>query len=320
MMLDDFVAKKAIKCSKVNGVNLIYALPTYPESYLTRIQIQLRKPLLLEFWEDQIAFLCDYLSSKGLKGGKLDQEITEGYNWLKFTCHLASHIVVPTSVLKERLVGLGLSKDKISIVPVCSDPFIPLDGKEIRDKHRLGNTRILFYLGSLSLYHDIGTVLRALNELTINDISLIIAGGWRGPTKTLKKSLTNPNVKVVYTGRLDEKELREDISVADLCIASYRFRFPSGFFPQTVIRFMLAGKPIIATDLPEIREMFRGKEAGILVPQGDPLALAQCIELLLSNKNMRVKLGNTARNLAESNYLWHVHNERLQEIIQRIIR
>lgn len=318
-ILDSHVALAATRYFRENSVDAVYALPTYPETYAQETAERLRKPLILEFWEDQMAFLYHYLFSNGLKGDELANEIATGYEWLVSSCRISSHIVVPTKLLRERLVGLGLSREKISVVPVCSDPFTTLDSGELRRRHGLRRTRVLFFLGTLSLYHDTDTLLEAVGKLVARDVSLVIAGGWRKPSALRRNALPHSEVKLVYVGRLNEMDLQRYLSLADICIASYRFPIAPGFFPSTVIRFMFAGKPIIVTDLPEIREMLRGEDAAILVPQGDANALSRSIERLLSDENLRSRIGASARALAESNYLWDEHAKRLQELFNRVL-
>jgi len=313
-IIDIYIAKETIKYFKINKVDLIFALPIYPELYLKYIIYNTSKPLLLQFWEDQIVFLDEYLYSNKLNVNEINKEITEGYKWLRLTCCLARKIIVPTNILKERLINLGISENKINIIPVCSDPFIPIKTGTVKKVHGFNNSQMLFYLGSLSLYHDINTVLKAFKELDPNEAFLVIAGGWRKP-----KVLDDESSNIVYTGRLSEKELKNYLSSADLCMAIYKFRQSPGFFPASVLRFMFAGKAIIATDLPEIREMFRDTNACLLIPQLDSKALMQSIRILLTNKIFCTKLGNKAKKLAESNYTWTHYSKKMQVIIDKIL-
>jgi len=114
-------------------------------------------------------------------------------------------------------------------------------------------------------------------------------------------------------------ELGAYLSAADICVAPYNFHRPSGFFPAKVIRYMLAGKAVVATDLPEIREMFKGKPAGVLVPQRDPKALAESLDYLAENDEERLKMGTIAKEIAENNYLTKHHTDQLVKVFKEIL-
>jgi glycosyltransferase involved in cell wall biosynthesis len=81
---------------------------------------------------------------------------------------------------------------------------------------------------------------------------------------------------------------------------------------------MLAGKAIVASDEPEIREMFQDREAGILVPEEDPEALAQALDRLAGDAGQRSRLGETARAIAMNSYRIKHHTERLIEVFKEL--
>src|SRR5207245_8825516 len=59
---------------------------------------------------------------------------------------------------------------------------------------------------------------------------------------------------------------------------------------------MACGKPVVSTDLPTgVRLVNRAGETGLLVPPGDPAALAEAITGLLRDPDLRERLGQAAR-------------------------
>ncbi len=53
---------------------------------------------------------------------------------------------------------------------------------------------------------------------------------------------------------------------------------------------MASGLPVVATDIPGYREVVRDGEEGLLVPPGDPRALAQAIRRLLTDRPLAERL------------------------------
>ena len=62
-------------------------------------------------------------------------------------------------------------------------------------------------------------------------------------------------------------------------------------FGIALIEAMAAGLPVIASDVPACREVLGGGSAGVLVPPGDPLGLAQAIGALLSSERAKSGVG-----------------------------
>jgi len=69
--------------------------------------------------------------------------------------------------------------------------------------------------------------------------------------------------------------------------------------PNTILEYMAAGLPVVATDLPGIREMVRAGETGYIVPVRDPEAVARALRTLLSDDRARERMGRAGRHVLE---------------------
>jgi len=303
----------------VKNSDIFYTFPLYPDVFSIRLAMEKATKIVVEFWEDQIEHLWDNLRNNRISRKHSGLEKTRGYEWLKQVIQFSDKMIVPTKVLQERLKCLGASRQQISVVPVCQDEFTSRDPHHVRKKHGLPDQKILFYLGSLTTYHDLNTLLRSLNIVKSSDLILIIAGGSYAKIKKYQRLIEASKVPVLYLGRLKSVDLEYYISAADICLGIYRFEEPSGFFPGSVIKFMLASKAIVATDLPEIREMFKNERACLFVQQQNIKQLASAIDFLVNNPEERTKLGRTARKISEKNYLWKNHTLKIKQIFDKLI-
>jgi glycosyltransferase involved in cell wall biosynthesis len=88
--------------------------------------------------------------------------------------------------------------------------------------------------------------------------------------------------------------------VADLLDAADVFAMPSlsEGLPLAILEAMAAGTPILASEVGGIPEAVRNEEEGLLVPPGDPEALARELARLLENADMRRELGERAQRRA----------------------
>jgi glycosyltransferase involved in cell wall biosynthesis len=73
--------------------------------------------------------------------------------------------------------------------------------------------------------------------------------------------------------------------------------------PNTLAEAMVSGLPVIATAVGGIPSMVKHGQSGWLVPPHDPTALANAILQLLSDPELRARLGQAARQRARDRHL-----------------
>ncbi|MES2417264.1 MAG: glycosyltransferase family 4 protein [Bacteroidota bacterium] len=76
-----------------------------------------------------------------------------------------------------------------------------------------------------------------------------------------------------------------------VCLPSYREGLP-----KSLIEAMAIGRPIVSTDVPGCRECVTDGVNGFLVPVKNAAALADAIEVLLKDKDLRIKMGVASRS------------------------
>ena len=69
--------------------------------------------------------------------------------------------------------------------------------------------------------------------------------------------------------------------------------------PTVLLEAMMMGTPCVSTDVTGVPEVVRHEETGLLVPEREPAMLAQAIERLLGNNQLRMRLSKAARDLVE---------------------
>ena len=108
-------------------------------------------------------------------------------------------------------------------------------------------------------------------------------------------------------GLVDHTEVPRVLASCDLCVAPFN---PSGepellkygfwYSPTKLWEYMAAGKPVVATDLDNIRDIV-GDDRGILVPPGDPDALADALVKVLTDEDLRRRMGESSLAFAREN-------------------
>lgn len=72
--------------------------------------------------------------------------------------------------------------------------------------------------------------------------------------------------------------------------------------PKSLLEAAASGCALVATDIPGCREIVRHEETGLLVPSRDPEALADALQRLIANPELRLTYGDAARRLVESDF------------------
>ena len=112
------------------------------------------------------------------------------------------------------------------------------------------------------------------------------------------------------------------VDVARLLSVMDVFVFPSESegSPIAILEAMAAGKAIIASDIPSIREIVNHGEEAILVNRHNVEELKRAILSLYNNSNLRVKLGQRAKERAKSYDVERVYCKILKVYIELIHR
>jgi starch synthase len=87
--------------------------------------------------------------------------------------------------------------------------------------------------------------------------------------------------------------------------------------PMKTFSYLAAGRPIVAPDLPDLREVLRHNENALLVPPDDVAAAAASIRLAVFNRPIGEKLASAAlRDAAQ--YTWQARAERFSTFLENV--
>jgi glycosyltransferase involved in cell wall biosynthesis len=91
--------------------------------------------------------------------------------------------------------------------------------------------------------------------------------------------------------------------------------------PLKMIEYMALGRAIVAPDLPNIAELLRDGETGLLFDPESDGAIARVLDRLLDDPALRVRLGDAARAAVRTQKLtWRNNAERSVELFRKAAR
>jgi len=113
-------------------------------------------------------------------------------------------------------------------------------------------------------------------------------------------------------GFLSQAELTEELLAAKTLVAP---SLGGESFGMVLTRAFACATPVVASDIAGYRGVME-PEAGLLVPPGEPAALADAIVSLLADEPRRMELGRAARTIAQERYSWDRIARQLAEVYE----
>ncbi len=230
----------------------------------------------------------------------------------------ASRLIALTQAEAEQYGNMGISKDRIEIVPNGIDlsefEDLPKRGK-FREKYGLNNSeKIILYLGRIHSIKGLDLLAGAFANIPndFDDVRLVIVGPDDGYLPALKESLRALKIKekALVTGPLYGQEKLEAYVDADVYV------LPSIYetFPMSVLEACACGTPVIITDRCGIANLING-QAGLVVPY-DKEELRRALRRMLSDDKMSQEFGRHGKLLVREQFNWLKIANQIENVYQ----
>ena len=173
-----------------------------------------------------------------------------------------------------------------------------------------GKTNILF-VGRLERRKGLRYLLEAFSRLKwdLPNIRLLVVGPGN-PDQESYRVLSSRNLQdVVFLGKVPYEDLPRYYASADIFCSPAT---GAESFGIVLLEAMAAGKPVVASSIEGFRGLVRDGEDGLLFPRKDSEALANALELLVRQPELRRQLGGNGR-LASQKYRWEVVAGQVEE-------
>jgi glycosyltransferase involved in cell wall biosynthesis len=222
-------------------------------------------------------------------------------------------VLVAAEHRRRTLIEDGVARENIAVIPNA----VRLPAQPKSDYGLLADAAVKIVAhGRLHEKKGYGVLINAIALLSQKgiDCSCRIAG--EGPEReALRKQIARENLdgRIALPGWTD--------SVADFLAAGDIFVLPSfqEDFPLAVLDAMASGMPIVASAIDGPKDFLVEGETALLVPPGDPAALAHAIERLIGDDALRETLGRAARAEAVAKYSFEAVGEQLAQALRNVL-
>jgi len=235
---------------------------------------------------------------------------------------LADAIVCPSAVTRAYIASLDVHRDKIVVIPngVDTGLFTP------QPLHPPTDAPTLLYIGTLADWQGLSLLLDALPAIrSRHPARLRIVGRGRGrQQKELLKKAQKLDLQdcVSVEPAVPHHEVPALIAQADICIAPLTYNdrnVTQGCCPIKIVEYMACARPVVAANLPVVRELVREGVDALLFAPDDPTDLAQCVLTLLDDPSLAERLANSAARRARERFSWRAAQKKLLRVYNRLL-
>ena len=122
---------------------------------------------------------------------------------------------------------------------------------------------------------------------------------------------------VVYHGRKYGKDKEAFLNTADMFV--FPTFYPNECFPLVLLEAMQHDLPCISTTEGGIPDIIDDNKTGYLVPKHDAETLAKKIQILLTDADLRQRMGKAGREKFEKEFTLEVFEKRMAEILKTCV-
>jgi glycosyltransferase involved in cell wall biosynthesis len=233
--------------------------------------------------------------------------------------HRAEGYVTITDALAQELAQrFGPRRARLTIPDGVRSP-----GSASVDALEHGDRPHVVYAGHLYPWKGVDVLIEAVARLP--GVACTIVGGLAGEPDLLRlehrAAALGIRDRVRFTGMVRPTEVAAHLEAADVLVLP---NTPSGVSerytsPLKLFEYLAAGRPIVASDLPALREVVRHGVDAWLVTPGDPAALAAGVAHVLAERDLAARLADAGRARAAS-FTWDARAARLDELFREVAK
>lgn len=232
-------------------------------------------------------------------------------------------VVVTQSQATARYLRLrGVAPERVHVIPNGADPTLFTPRATPRAP---GPVRVL-YAGTLAPWQGLHPLLLALRRASRErELVLDVIGpsrkAWQRELERRARRLKLGEHVRLY-GAMSATELAARVREADICavpLSRDRRNRTQGCSPLKLFEYMAAGRAVLASDLPCLREIVDDGRTGVLARAGHPHRLTDALVALAGDEALRERLGRAGRRYVVEHASWSERRRRVVALYEALL-
>jgi glycosyltransferase involved in cell wall biosynthesis len=220
-----------------------------------------------------------------------------------FYLHRADRIVAIGETMRERLVAKGAPRDNVVVIPnwVDTTALTPAPrSNEWSRRHGLDDSFVVMHSGNVGNAQDLDALIRAATMLDDVTVAIVGDGVRRAELQELAREFGADSVRFLpYQPR---ETLAQSLSSADVHVVGLARGLAGYVVPSRLYGILAVARPVIvAADADsEPARLVDRVGCGVVVPPGEPAALADAIRRAREGELDLDEMGRRGREYAEA--------------------
>lgn len=238
---------------------------------------------------------------------------------VEHTLKKADQILVSSEGNIENSAVLRKYKEKCKVIPFCVNDTYLQRGKACAEKPVQKKEEInILFIGRLVWYKGCDILLKAFQKMKHKKCKLVLVGDGplREELKNQAETLKLENVE--FTGMISEEEKMQRIEACDFLVLPSTSKAEA--FALVQIEAMAFGKPVINTALPSgVPCVSIDGVTGRTVTPGSVKELADAMDELAGNEELRKQFGINALEMVQKEYTSKVMIQRHKQVFEKLL-
>ncbi len=214
---------------------------------------------------------------------------------------------------------------ELADVPITVIPYTTgLPGATAADRRTIPTSPFpVLFVGRLVARKGVSTLIQAARRL-VDTVGIRVAIIGEGPERpALEAQVAREGLQgaVELRGRVSSTELLQAYQEAGVLVlpAVVDARGDTEGLGVVLLEAMSCGTPVVASDIGGITDIVTHDQNGLLVPPGDPAALAAAIERLAKDPGLWLRLAEAGRRRFRDNFSWEAIVRRWEEVYRGVV-
>ncbi len=259
-------------------------------------------PVVFDLHEDYPSMIADEVSSRA--GKIIFRRLRALHQLERVSLAAADHCLVVVEEQRQRLIGLGVPPERVTVVPNVLDlSDLPPAPEYVEPTEEV----VFLYTGIFGLTRGLSQLLDALARGPAEPpvrVVLVGDGEEREPLERQARALGLSD-RVTFAGWQPHDELGGFMAAADVgLIPHVKTPHVETTMPNKIYEFLAYGLPVVTSDAAPLARLVKEAECGISVDVEDPEAFAKALYTMASDTDLRLKYGDAGRRYVVNRHNW----------------
>ncbi len=279
------------------------------------LKLLTRKPLLFDAHEDFPGMLEEIYSKRIVRLARLYEKLL---------------IKLTDQVIAAEMPYVGVMKKHYGVTPAVvmnfpnMDNFHPgVDSSSVIRKYGLEGKVVISYIGGIRRNRGIYETLEALQYMKSDDFRyLLIGDATKEEDDRIRETVKRLDIedKVLLLDSIDHKEIPKYYKASDISM-SLLYPVPNYVtsLPTKVFESLAVGTPVLAGNLDYLSSVVTKYDIGLCADSKDPKDIAEKLNTLISDKQMRVRMGQNGLKVIREEFNWVESEKRLMKVYEDVL-